>query len=146
MLYCVPFLFIWFLPVVSIFSETVCVCPPPPPLPYSALHFLVTAFSCFPSIASRLQYSANSAMETRRQRERQKSSKLKKPNNNSAHVSHSLVHFFANSAGQRTKFLDGKLYGGKKTDHDDFSFSSFQTWVRPPRFQLNEKSLLHLTL
>ena len=92
----------------------VCVCPPPPPLPYSALQFLVTAFSCFPSIASRLQYSANSEMATRRQRERQKSSKLKKPNNNSAHVSHSLVHFFANSAGQRTKFLDGKLYGGRR--------------------------------
>ena len=78
------------------------------------LQFLVTAFSCLPSIASQLQYSANSAVETRRQGERQKSSKLKKPYNNSARVSHSLVHIFANSAGQRTKFLDGKLYGGRK--------------------------------
>ena len=87
-----------------------------PPLPYSVLQFLVTAFSCFPSIASRLQYSANSAMETRRQREHQISSasKVKKPNNNSTRVSHSLVHFFANSVGQRTEFLDGELYGGRK--------------------------------
>ena len=55
-------------------------------------------------------------METRRQREHQISSasKVKKPNNNSIRVSHSLVHFFANSVGQRTEFLDGKLYGGRK--------------------------------
>lgn len=91
-----------------------CVCPPLPHLPCSVLQFLVTAFSGFPSIASQLQYSANSAIETRRQGERQKRSKLKKPYNNSARVSHSLVHIFANSAGQRTKFLDGKLYGGRK--------------------------------
>lgn len=93
-----------------------CVCLPLPPLPYSVLQFLVTAFSCFPSIASRLQYEANSAMETRRQREHQISSasKVKKPNNNSTRVSHSLEHFFANSDGQRTEFLDGKLYGGRK--------------------------------
>ena len=55
-------------------------------------------------------------MATRWQRGHQISSasKVKKPNNNSIPVSHSLVHFFANSVGQRMEFLDGKLYGGRK--------------------------------
>ena len=82
-------------------------------------------------------------METPRQREHQISSasKVKKPNNNSTRVSHSLEHFFANSVGQRTEFLDGKLYGGRKHITTIFAIYSFQTWVRPARIQLNEKSL-----